>query len=233
MPIYRRYAAINKAELDLIKGNRLPEIEDLPPPPGWLRVLKNRDVLLLTLSYSCMNYVFYQVFSWFYFYLVDQRGFDAEMAGWVTSSQWLAGAAGAALGGWVCDRLCRKLGLRWGCRGPIIVGMLLSAGLLFGGAYTTNPVIAVTLLACCFFFNQMTEGGYWGTSIAIGGQFAGAAGGVMNTGANAMGALGAILVPWFAQVFEWPFAIASGGFFALIGAVLMLFVRADRPIILD
>lgn len=227
------HASINQAELDLIKGNRAAPVANLPPPPGWLRVLKNRDVLLLTLSYSCMNYVFYQVFSWFYFYLVDQRGFDVEMAGWMTSSQWLAGAAGAALGGWLCDRLCKKLGLRWGCRGPIIVGMLLSAALLFGGAYTSSPVVAVTLLAMCFFFNQMTEGGYWGTSIAIGGQFAGAAGGVMNTGANVMGALGAILVPWFAQAFDWPFAIASGGIFAVVGAVLMLFVRADRPIILD
>ena len=49
----------------------------------------------------------------------------------------------------------------------------------------------------------------------------------MNTGANVMGALGAILVPWFAGTFSWTFAIASGGIFALIGAVLLLFVRAD------
>ena len=227
------HAAINQAELDLIKTDRAPAIEDPPPPPGWIRVLRNRNVLLLTLSYSCMNFVFYLVFSWFYFYLVKHKGFDAEIAGWVTSSQWLAGAAGAALGGWVCDRMCNRFGLRWGCRWPVITGMVISALLLVGGAFNTSPYLAVTMLALCFFFNQLTEGAYWATSIAIGGQFAGTAGGLMNTGANAMGAVGAIFVPWFAQSHGWTVAIASGGLFALIGAVLFLFVRADQPIRLD
>ncbi|MFT5140715.1 MAG: ACS family glucarate transporter-like MFS transporter [Lysobacterales bacterium] len=227
------HPAINEAELEVIKGNRLPVIEDLPPPPGWLRVLKNRDVILLMISYSCMNFVFYEVFSWFYFYLVEHRGFEAEIAGWATSSQWVAGGAGAALGGWVCDRLCKKLDLRWGCRWPAIIGMLLSAVLLVGGAYANSPVIAVVLLGLCFFFNQLTEGAYWAMSIAIGGQFAGTAGGLMNTGANIMGALGAILVPFFALKFGWTIAIASGGVFAVIGAVLLLFVRADRPLLLE
>ena len=227
------HSAINQAELDLIKGDRLPDVEDPPPPPGWIRVLKNRDILLLTISYSCMNFVFYEVFSWFFFYLVEHRGFDQEIAGWVTASQWLAGAAGAALGGWVCDRLCKKLGLRLGYRWPVIAGMVLSGILLIWGAFTANPGVAVAMLAFCFFFNQLTEGGYWGTSIAIGGQFAGTAGGLMNTGANIIGALGAILVPFFAQSFGWTIAIASGGVFALIGAVLLLFVRADRPLIIE
>ncbi len=227
------HAAINQAELDLIKGDRVPPVENPPPPPGWVRVLRNRNVLLLMLSYSCMNFVFYLVFSWFYLYLVNHKGFDAGIAGWVTSSQWLAGAAGAALGGWLCDRLCRQFGFRRGCRWPIISGMVISALLLVGGAYNPSPYLAVTMLALCFFFNQLTEGAYWATSIAIGGQFAGTAGGLMNTGANAMGAFGAILVPWLAQFFGWTFAIASGGIFALIGAVLFLFVRPDEQMKLD
>jgi MFS family permease len=143
-------------------------------------------------------------------YLVEHRDFDAEIAGWVTSSQWLARAAGAALGGWICDRMCKKLGLRWGGRWPIIGGMVLSGVLLIWGAFTANQAVAVTMLALCFFFNQLCEGPYWSTSIAIGGQFAGTAGGLLNTGANLMGALGAVLVPMFASSFDWTIAIASG-----------------------
>lgn len=222
--------SVNPAELELIKANR-----SIPQPqnesrPGWLRVLKNRNVLLLTLSYSCMNFVFYEVFNWFYYYLVEIRQFSAQDAGYVTSTQWIAGAAGAAIGGWICDRLCKRIGLKWGCRWPIIVGMILSALLLVGGAFYANPVVAVTMLALCFFFNQMTEGTYWATSIAIGGEHAGAAGGVMNTGANAMGVVNALLVPWFAGTFGWTVAIASGAGFALIGALLLLFVRADKAL---
>jgi ACS family glucarate transporter-like MFS transporter len=226
------HASINAAELELIKANRsLPDAEvQGESRPGWLRVLKNRNILLLTLSYSCMNFVFYEVFNWFYYYLVEIRQFSAQDAGYVTSTQWLAGAAGAAAGGWLCDRLCKNIGLKWGCRWPIVIGMTLSALLLVGGAFYTDPMISVAMLACCFFFNQLTEGTYWATSIAIGGKFAGAAGGVMNTGANIMGVVNALLVPWFADTFGWTVAIASGAGFALLGALLLLFVRADKPL---
>jgi ACS family glucarate transporter-like MFS transporter len=198
--------------------------------PGWLSVLKNRDVLLLTLSYSSMNFVFYIVFNWFFYYLVEVRGFSATDAGFVASAQWVAGAAGAALGGWFCDLLCKRLGLRWGCRWPVIIGMSASAALLLVGALHPAPSIAVAAMVMLFFFNQLNEGPYWATSIAVGGKHAGTAGGVMNTGANAMGIINALLVPLLAQAFGWTFAIASGAAFALLGIVFMLLVRADRTI---
>lgn len=229
----RQHPAVNAAEIELISANRPPPVEDLPPPPGWLRVLKNRDVILLMLSYSCMNFVFYEVFNWFYYYLVEVREFSQQAAGYVVSTQWIAGAAGAGIGGWLCDRLCRVCGLRWGCRWPIIIGLVVSGLLLIGGALHADPAIAVTLLALCFFFNQLTEGTYWASSIAIGGQFAGSSGGVMNTGANVVGVINALFVPWLAGSVSWPFAIASGAIFCFVGAVLMLFVRPDRTISLD
>lgn len=228
-----KHPAVNEAEKQLITADRDPPVENLPPPPGWLRVLKNRDVILLMLSYSCMNFVFYEVFNWFPYYVSEIREFDPQTAGYVVSTQWIAGAAGAALGGWLCDRLCSVTGLCWGCRWPIIIGMLVSGVLLVGGAVHPNAAVAVTLLAFCFFFNQLTEGTYWATSIAIGGQFAGSAGGVMNTGANVVGILNALLVPWMAGAVNWTFAISSGAFFCLAGAALMLFVRPDRSLVLD
>lgn len=228
------HPAVETAELALIRtGQETGEddgeaVDDASP--DWRTVLVNRDVLLLMGSYSCMNFMFYEVFNWFHLYLVEQRGFDATVAGWVTSSQWVAGAAGAALGGWLCDRLSRRLGLRWGCRWPIVGGLIVAAVLLVGGANSTSPVLAATLLALCFFFNQLTEGAFWCASLSIGGRLAGSAGGVMNTGANLMGIGNAMLIPLFAQALGWTFAMASGAGFALLGAALMLFVRADRTL---
>jgi len=227
------HAAINEAEVALIAAKRPAPVEIPAHPPGWVRILKNRNMLLLTLSYTCSNFVFGEVFGWFYYYLVEVREFDPTDAGWVTASQWAAGGAGAALGGWLCDRLCKKLGLRWGCRWPIIIALVGCSVLLVAGAYHTNPIVAVTLLALCFFFHQLTEGAYWAASIAIGTQLAGMAGGILNTGANAMSVVSALLVPWFAHQFGWQFAIASGAIFALIAVVLLLFVRADETIKLD
>jgi ACS family glucarate transporter-like MFS transporter len=227
------HPATNEAEIALITADRPAAILTPVNPPGWIRVLKNRDILLLTLSYACSNFVFYSAFSWWFYYLVEIRGFDTSTAGYATSSQWIAGAAGAALGGWLCDHVVRRVGLRWGSRWPIIVGQITVATFVVVGAYYGNAVIAVAFLALAFFAQQFTEGAYWNSSIAIGSQLAGAAGGVLNTGGNAMGIVNALLVAWFAQAFGWPFAIASGALFSLIAAILLLFVRSDVPVRLD
>ncbi|MBT8060243.1 MAG: MFS transporter, partial [Gammaproteobacteria bacterium] len=202
------HPAVNTAELELIRGRqRVGDTVESDEPLAWLRVLKNRDVLMLMLSYSSMNFVFYIVFNWFFYYLVEVREFAATDAGFISSAQWIAGAAGAALGGWLCDRLCGRLGLRWGCRWPVIVGMAASAALLLVGAFHGTPAVAVTALVLCFFFNQLNEGPYWATSVAVGGRHAGAAGGVMNTGANVMGIVNALLVPLLAARLGWTAAI--------------------------
>ncbi len=227
------HGSVNEAELALITSNRIPPVTTVTNPPGWVRILKDRNIVLLTLSYSFSNFIFYSVFSWFPYYLIKIRGIDPTTTGYATASQWIAAAAGAALGGWLCDRLCKRIGVRWGGRWPIIIGQLGCAVFLFIGAYHSDPMIAVIMLGLCFFFQQITEGAYWSSSIAIGNQFAGAAGGVINTGANAMGALNALLVPWFASVFGWPFAVASAGIFTLIAMLLMMFVRADETIALN
>lgn len=231
-----QHHAVNAAELELIEADQCgyekhsaadkqAENDDI----HWFQLLKNRDILLLTLSYSCMNFVFYDAFNWFFYYLVTERGFAATEAAFMTSTQWIAGAIGAAAGGWICDHLSKRLGLRWGCRWPIVVGMVVSGLMLFIGAVTQSAYLAVAMLALCFLFNQMTEGSYWTASMAIGKRYAGTAGGVINTGANLMGIVNSILVPSIAVLLGWTFAMAMGGFFALLGAVLMLMVRADRP----
>jgi len=234
----RDHPAVNEAEAELILDGRDEaepgSLERSPQsgagPSPWLRVVMNRDVLLLTVSYAFMNFVFYFVFNWFFFYLVEVRGFSATDAGFVASAQWIAGSIGATVGGWLCDRMCRRLGMRWGVRWPIVIGMGISMVLLLLGALHPNALVAVTAMVLLFFFNQLCEGPYWAASVAIGGRHAGAAGGVLNTGANAMGIINGLLVPWLALGFGWSVAIASAAVFTLMGIGLMLLVRADCPI---
>ena len=128
----------------------------------------------------------------------------------------------------MCDKQCQRMGLRWGCRLTIIIGMVASALLLLGVAYHPNAYMAAAMLGLCFFFNQMCEGPYWATSIAVGGRHAGAASGLMNTGANLMGFVNALLLSVVADAFGWSAAIAIGSAFALVGAGLILLVRADQ-----
>lgn len=224
------HRSVNEEEIELIQAGRTngPRVDDQPEPIHWRELLRNRDVRWLTVSYFCMNYTFYVVFSWFFYFLVEVRQFSMTDAGFITSAQWIAGGAGAAISGWGCDKLCRRIGLRWGCRLPLIIGGTFSAMCLIGGIIHPNPTVAVALMVACFFFNQAMEPPYWTTSMAIGGKHSGAVGGAMNTGGNAVGIFNAILVPWAALTFGWTFAISSAAIFSLIAAALILLVRPDR-----
>jgi len=226
------HSRVNRKELDLINANRPPSAQTGADKRAWRHVLQNRDILLLTLSYFCMNYVFYIFFNWFFIYLVDVRSFEILEGGYFAAAPWMAGAIAASAGGIWCDRLCQRIGPRWGCRIPGIAGLTLVAGLLFLGATTQNPYLAVLFLASSFAATQLTEGAYWAAAIFVSGKHASAATGVMNTGGNVVGGIGALLVPITAEAFGWVPALATGSVFAILGVGLWLFVRADKPMVI-
>lgn len=224
---------VSKKELDFINANRPSPEHAIESRTAWKRVFKNRNILLLTASYFCMNYVFYIFFNWFFIYLVDVRKFKILEGGYFAAAPWMVGAVVASVGGLWCDRLCKRIGSRWGCRIPGMVGLSLVAGLLLLGATTKNPYLAVVFLSLSFGCTQLTEGAYWAAAIFVSGKHASAATGVMNTGGNVVGGIGALLVPITAEAFGWVAALATGSVFALTGVGLWLFVRADKPMALS
>ena len=224
---------VSVEELDLINSERPSTDKVIEDKTAWKRVLKNRNILLLTASYFCMNYVFYIFFNWFFIYLVDVREFEILEGAAIAAAPWMVGAVAASVGGFWCDRLSKRIGSRWGCRIPAIAGLSLVAGLLFLGATAENPHLAVVLLSLSFGCTQLTEGSYWAAAISVSGKHASAATGVMNTGGNIAGGIGALLVPIMAEAFGWVPALATGSVFAMIGVGLWLFIRADKPMATD
>jgi ACS family glucarate transporter-like MFS transporter len=216
------------AELSLIKSDRLP-FEEGPKSGAWKLALKDKNILLITASYFCMNYVFYLFFSWFFFYLVDVKGFSAADAGMLTAALWILGAVGATAGGFICDFLVRRLGMRLGPKYLTMTALILSAVFLYIGAASDNVVITVVLLCICFACNQLTEAPFWVATMAVSGRHAPVATGVMNTGGNLPGIVGGMLVPVTANLLGWEAAIMTGSVFAIVGALLWIFIRADKP----
>jgi ACS family glucarate transporter-like MFS transporter len=170
------------------------------------------------------------MFNWVFFYLVKVRGFPAQHAGYFTSIQWYAAAVGATLGGFVCDYLCRKKGMRLGCRWPAMLGLALSGLFMLVGSISTNPLLAVGMLALAFLANQITESAFWAAAISVGGRNAATSSGVMNTGGNACGIVNALLVPFVAGTLGWTAAMITGTVFAALGAILWLFIDAGRTV---
>lgn len=226
------HGAVNEEEAAMIIADRplAAALEAGDARPGWQRVLEDRNVLLLTLSYFSMNYIFYMMFNWVFYYMVEVRGLESQQAGYFTSIQWIAAAVGATLGGFLCDFLSRRIGLRWGCAWPAIAGLVASGVLLLFGSIAMSAYVAVACLALSFLCNQITEAAFWAAGIGVGGRNAAAACGVMNTGGNAVGFVNALLVPFTATAFGWTAAMVTGTVFAFLGASLWFFIRADEPI---
>lgn len=221
-----QHPKVSKQELALIDADR-------PPPvtiekDAWKQTLRNRNILLLTISYFCMNYIFYLFFNWFFIYLVDVRHVGHQEAGYLTASQWIIGAAGATLGGYFCDRFAKNYGPRWGYRLVPIPALILASGALIAGAVTVNSYAAVALFALCFGLTQMTDAVYWAAIVSIAGRHAASASGILNTGGNVVGGIGALLVPLVAHLLGWTAAIATGSIFGVAGALLWLLVRSDQ-----
>lgn len=224
------HASVNAAEIGLIGKTEGAAGGGDAAQPAWLRVLQDRNVLLVTLAYACNNFVFYLVFSWGFYYLVKVRGFSEQDAGFLTSLQWLGAGAGAVLGGWLCDRLCKRLGLRWGSRWPIVISMLSAALMILGVAFHPNAYAAAAMLGLSFFFVSFADAPFWAASTTLGGRHAGATCGLMNTGGNAMGFVSTLLLAVVAQSLGWNWAIAIGAVFALLAAGLILMVNVDEQV---
>jgi len=221
---------ITAEELDFIRSDRPPA--DVPlERDSWKLVLKDRNVLLVTISYFCMTYVFYLFFSWFFFYLVEVRGFSASDAGMFVAAQWILGSVGALVGGFSCDMLVRKLGIRRGTQYQTMIALILCGVFLYIGAMSDNVIVTVVMLCCSFGFNQLTEAPFWVATMGIAGRHSQAATGVLNTGGNLPGVVGGLMVPVIANWLGWPAAITSGSVFAIVGALLWIFIRADEPLV--
>jgi ACS family glucarate transporter-like MFS transporter len=224
-----QHSGVNQAECDLIDAGREAE----PPTPvaagGWRAVLRHRRILLLTAGYFCVNYLFYFFFNWLFLYLIENRGLKLLESGWYAAAPWMAGAVGAVLGGWLCDRLWKRLGSRRTCSLLGAGGVALSGTLLLAAAAAPHPLAAVVLLSLCLGAEQFTDAIYWAAAIALAGRDASAACGLMNTGGNLSGGVAALLVPLLVDRAGWPAALASGSLFAFVAAGLWLMTAVERP----
>jgi len=222
------HPGIRPRELALIDAGR-PTVGHETAFRDWRLVLRDRNVLLITASYFCSNYVFYFFFNWLYIYLVDVRKFEALRGGAFAAAPWIAGAVGAMLGGVVCDQISKRYGFRWGPRLVSITGLVLAGGFIIAAGTATSPYVAVAFLCLCLAFQQFTDSAAWAATMMVGGRHAAAACGVLNTGGNVVGGIGALLVPITARVLGWPAALGIASLFALLGAIVWIWIEADRP----
>jgi ACS family glucarate transporter-like MFS transporter len=211
----------------------LAELSDAAPIAAaaidWARLgrlLRNRNVLLVTLSYLCMNYVFYLLSGWCFLYLVQQRHFTVLEGGWLAALPPLGAALGAGLGGQIGASLFTRCGPRWGFRLVPLIGLPLAGLLLIAAVEAANPYWAVAALTTAFAAAELLEGPGWAAMMYIARADTMAATGALNTGGNIGGLISIPVVGYLSGHGMWTTAFLIGSVFALASGIVWLGIDA-------
>jgi MFS family permease len=193
-----------------------------PTAAGWLSLLGNRSLVLLTISYAAVGYFEYLFYFWTQYYFADVLHLGQGQSRWYATLLNLAMAAGMMLGGLVSDRLVRSWGLRKGRAAVPVGGLLLSAAFLGVGIAVKEPWAIVACFAVAMACAGACEGPCWATAVELGGRHGGTAAGLFNTGGNLGGLLAPVLTPWVSGRFGWPWGIGLGAFACLVAVAFWL-----------
>jgi MFS transporter, ACS family, glucarate transporter len=222
----RDHRWVNEKELQWINPDRAsPRAKHA----SLFHVLRDRDILFLSLSYTCEGYVLFIFVFWLYIYLVEVKGFSMLNGGLVASLPWLAALACAPIGGFVCDRLSETRGRFAGARTVIIVGYGLSGALLFAAATLHGRVAVIAALCVSVGALYFAEPAFWATAVHLSKENAGAVSGLMNTAGIVGGIVSTSLTPVIVKHFGWLPALGSGAAVALLCACLWIVIGRRSP----
>jgi len=194
--------------------------------------LKSRSLLALSMIHFCANWGFYFFIAWLPVYLREGRHFSEHDMKWTISLMFATGLFVVLFGGFLSDKLVRKKGLLFGRRffGMTILGGT-SIALLIIGFTSSNTVVIISLTAAYLFFplNNTTN---FSTCVDIGGNYAGAAAGVMNFGGQIGGFFLSLTFGKLADIthsFTIPVIVVAAVLF--IGCLLWFFVDPRKQLI--
>jgi MFS transporter, ACS family, glucarate transporter len=185
-------------------------------------LMGNRNVLLLFVSYMCMNYTFYLISNWVFLYLIEERHFSALQSSWLATAPPLGAALGAGVGGALTGALIQRLGNRWGFRLVPLLALSSAALLLLVAVNASNAYASLAALTLCFCAVELTEGAYWGGGMTVGRGDAMAVCGFMNTGGNLGGIIASLTIGHLSEHHEWRAAFLIGIGLAVVSALCWL-----------
>jgi ACS family D-galactonate transporter-like MFS transporter len=265
-----QHPSISPAELALIRSDgpprdhnpslqhsesSSPDVVPAGPPPSattitiqtpvWKRILANRSIMAITLSYTTLGYFEYLLFYWMHYYFEHVLQLGKEESRLYAMIPPLAMVVGMPLGGWATDRLRVSLGLKWGRRSVAMVGMILGALGLGLATRTQQPFALVCWFSLAWGMVGAADVLFWTTSIELGGRRGGTTGALCNFGSNAVGTVAPWATPRIAQAIDstpnlpsyllifgdgWSTALAIGSLLTLAGAVLWLWIDANQKL---
>jgi MFS transporter, ACS family, D-galactonate transporter len=200
------------------------------------RVLRQRSVIVITLSYAGYGYFQYLFFYWISYYFETVQHESPIKARGFTTTITLAMGAGMLCGGWLTSRVPARFS-PWARRGLVpLLGMFASGGVFELGLLASNPQVTIAAFVLSAALLGLCEAPFWTTAVELGGPYGGSAAGLMNTGGNAGGALSPYLTPFLSDLIArqygaevgWRLALAVAGVIVFAGGGLWLAIQPPK-----
>ena len=199
---------------------------------GWGQLLKYKESWAVLVSRFLLDPIWWLFVIWLPIYLNDRFGFDVKQIGFFAWVPYVGAALGSVFGGWLAKQMIQRGASVNRTRKYIITvsGLVMLPGLI-SGAYASDPVVAVLLIALVLFGFQMAIGNiqtmpsdyFSGKSV---GTLAGLGG---FTAALGSIVLSTFLIPWLSEISYTPVFMLGAALVPLgIGAIFIFGGRIER-----
>ncbi len=172
-------AGVSQAELEETRGLVAKVHHSLP----WSVAFRSGNMWAVMGVALCYVYTFNFFQSWFHTYLVKGRGYT-ENDLLLSSLPFFVGALANCAGGLASNALVRRLGLKRGRRLIGVVGLGTAALCAIAVMFTQQWLGALILLSLVYGGVTFQQPSVFAVCLDIGGEYAGAMVGVMNTAAQ-------------------------------------------------
>jgi MFS family permease len=163
-----------------------------PEPTAWRSLLTRTDIwAIMAVAFAYVyTFSFYQ--TWFHTYLVKGRGFSEHDLS-LSALPYFFGAAANLLGGFTCDWLAPKVGVKWSRRGIGMAGLLLSAIGMTCAIFAGHQMAIIACLTIAYAGITFQQPAVFAACLDMGGTRGGAVSGFMNTAAQIGGSLSSVV----------------------------------------
>jgi ACS family glucarate transporter-like MFS transporter len=231
--VWYRWFRDSPAEMPAVSAEEVAEIGHVAhahramPWSIGIRSMNLWGVMIMAASYGYTLYFFQ---SWFPTYMVKGRGFT-EAGLLLASMPFIVGATANLCGGFLSDALVHRLGLTWGRRSLGCAGLGAAALLLTAAMLTHDKMLSLVFLSLSYGGITLQQPGVLGICLDIGGRYAGAVTGAMNTTAFAAAFLSSVIYGYIVKDhgYDAPF-IPMIALLAL-GALVWLRIDAAKEVV--
>ena len=191
----------------------------------WRSIMSGSNVWYIMAVAFCYVYTLGFFQTWLHTYLERGRGFN-EQSLLLSALPFIFAAVANLLGGFACDWLAKRVGLKWSNRAVGIAGLLLSGVFMASAFLVTSQFPLILCLSMGYAGLTFQQPAVFTTCLDIGGPKGGAVLGMMNTAGQIGAAVSSVTFGYIVKAtnnYDAPLAPMAA--FLFIG--MLLWARVD------